>query len=114
MRGEEVHEARTATLTPSEICVVRENSVMKVLVVRVSLACSAFLTTHATTEHTQLTATTGTSGDASLIDSRRPVLHSQHIPTFRNAERQHISSRFARELSFFTRWQHYDDCGYTA
>ena len=62
----------------------------------------------------QLTASTGTSGFPSIIDSRRPVLHSQHIPTFCNAERQHSSSTSMRELSYFTRGQHYDDCGYTA
>ena len=65
-------------------------------------------------KQSQLTASTGTSGFPSIIDSRRPVLHSQHIPTFCNAERQHSSSTSMRELSSFTRGQHYDDCGYTA
>ena len=65
-------------------------------------------------KQSQLTATTRTCGDASIIDSRRPVLHSQHIPTFCNAERQHSSSTSTRESSSFTHWQHYDDCGYTA
>ena len=61
-------------------------------------------------KQSQLTATTRTCGDASIIDSRRPVLHSQHIPTFCSAKRQHSSSRSTRESSSFTHWQHYDDC----
>ena len=60
-------------------------------------------------KQSQLTASTGTSGFPSIIDSRRPVLHSQHIPTFCSATRQHSSSRSARESSSLTHWQHYDD-----
>ena len=45
---------------------IKTSEQMKVLVVRVQLACSAFLTTSATTEHTQPPSTTWTFGEHHL------------------------------------------------
>ena len=62
-------------------------------------------------KHGPPTETTGAFGFSALVEGFGPVRDSQLIPTFCSVKRQHISSRSKRESSYFTRRQHYDDCG---
>ena len=61
-------------------------------------------------ERSQPAIPTRTFGEPQDLRSRRPFRDSQLIPTFCSAERQHTSSGSARESSYLTRGQHYDDC----